>query len=121
MFHLAYVFERFPTFTQTFCVREILELESLGVRPLIFSIRDTKDEPLCQDTDDLRKRVIVLPPPEELEREVCKLRDARALPQSVVLTLRQWGETPDKGRVYEAAWIGHQIRQRAPGIRHVHS
>jgi glycosyltransferase involved in cell wall biosynthesis len=56
-----------------------------------------------------------------LEREVCKLRDARALPQSVVLTLRQWGDTPDKGRVYEAAWIGHRIRQLAPGIRHVHS
>src|ERR1700733_4400755 len=108
MFHLAYVFERFPTFTQTFCVREILELESLGVQPLIFSIRATTGEPTRQDTEDLKKRVIVLPAPEDLEREVCKLRDARVLPQSVVLTLRQWGETPDKGRVYEAAWIGHQ-------------
>ena len=27
--HLAYVFERFPSFTQTFCVREVLELDHL--------------------------------------------------------------------------------------------
>jgi colanic acid/amylovoran biosynthesis glycosyltransferase len=42
--HIAYVFERFPSFTQTFCVREILELERQGLRPLLFSIRDTRDE-----------------------------------------------------------------------------
>jgi glycosyltransferase involved in cell wall biosynthesis len=121
MFHLAYVFERFPTFTQTFCVREILELESLGLKPLIFSIRDTNSEAFCQCPGDLMKRVHVLPPPDELEREVCRLREARLLPQSVVLTLRQWGECPDKGRVYEAAWIGHQISKLDPGIKHVHA
>jgi len=121
MYHLAYVFERFPTFTQTFCVREILELRRIGIRPLIFSIRDTGKEPFCQCSEDLKKLVHVLPPPEELEREVCQLREARALPQSVVLTLRQWGESPDKGRVYEAAWIGYKIQQLAPGIQHVHA
>ena len=121
MYHLAYVFERFPTFTQTFCVREILELRRIGVRPLIFSIRDTGKECFCQCSEDLKKLVYVLPPPEKLEEEVCKLREARLLPQSVVLTLRQWGDSPDKARVYEAAWIGHKIQQLAPGVQHVHS
>jgi glycosyltransferase involved in cell wall biosynthesis len=102
-------------------VREILELRRIGIRPLIFSIRDTGKESFCQCSEDLKKLVYVLPPPEELEREVCQLREARALPQSVVLTLRQWGESPDKGRVYEAAWIGHKIQELAPGIRHVHA
>src|SRR5256886_1909972 len=36
---LAYVFERFPKFSQTFCYREIAELSRQGVRPAIFSLR----------------------------------------------------------------------------------
>ena len=36
-----------------------------------------------------------------------------------MLSLRQWGERPDKLRVYEAAYIGHHLR--AAGVRHVHS
>jgi len=36
---LAYLFERFPKFSQTFCYREIAELFRQGVRPVIFSLR----------------------------------------------------------------------------------
>src|SRR4051794_1050134 len=60
--HLAYVFERFPTFTQTFCVREILELERIGVRPIIFSIHDTRGEDLRHYPPELLERVHFLPP-----------------------------------------------------------
>ena len=69
-FHLAYVFERFPSFTQTFCVREVLELERQGLRPLIFSIRDTRDEVPRNFPDELYERVIFLPPEKELVEEV---------------------------------------------------
>lgn len=119
--HLAYVFERFPTFTQTFCVREILELERIGVRPVIFSIHDTRDEVVGHYPADLVKRVHFLPPEEALIREVVAWKDANLLPQSVVLTLRHWGDRPDKNRVYEAAWIGRKLRELAPGVRHTHS
>lgn len=119
--HLAYVFERFPTFTQTFCVREILELERIGVKPIIFSIHNTSDETVRHYPPDLLKRVHFLPPEEELIKEVLALKDANLLPQSVVLTLRQWGMKPDKNRVYEAAWIGHKLRELAPDVRHAHS
>lgn len=119
--HLAYIFERFPTFTQTFCVREILELERIGVHPVIFSIHDTRGEAVGHYPPELAERVHFLPPEDLLINQVVAWKDANLLPQSVVLTLRQWGDRPDKNRVYEAAWIGHRLRELAPGLRHAHS
>jgi colanic acid/amylovoran biosynthesis glycosyltransferase len=119
--HLAYVFERFPTFTQTFCVREILELERIGMKPVIFSIHDTRKEDLGHYPPELLERVHFLPPEDLLIQQVLAWKDANLLPQSVVLTLRQWGGRPDKNRVYEAAWIGHRLREIAPSIRHAHA
>ncbi len=121
-FHLVYVFERFPTFTQTFCVREILELERQGVRPLIFSLRDTRDEPAQDYPASLRDRVHYLPEPSALTRFVRDLRSAKKVPKPVDHTLRYWRKAqPDKRRVYEAAYIGHRIRQIAPYLRHAHA
>ena len=119
---LAYVFERFPSFTQTFCVREILELERQGLCPLLFSIRDTRGEVPRQFPEELYERVVFLPPAKELVEEVKQLKAEGRLPQSVVLTLRHWKEKDDqrdKQRVYEAAWIGTRLADA--GVRHVHS
>lgn len=119
MNHLAYVFERFPSFTQTFCVREILELERQGLKPLIFSIHDVSDEEVNHFPPDLVRRVHVLPPEKQLVEAVQRLKDERKLPQSIVLTLREWGDLPDKMRVYEAAYIGHEMEKA--GVRHAHT
>jgi colanic acid/amylovoran biosynthesis glycosyltransferase len=119
VFHFAYVFERFPTFTQTFCVREVLELERQGLRPLIFSVRDTRDEVLRDFPEELVERVHVLPPEKELVEFIKIEKEANRLPQETVLTLRQWGERPDKMRVYEAAYIGQKML--AAGVRHAHA
>ena len=73
-YHLAYVFERFPSFTQTFCAREILELEAQGLRPMLFSIRDTRDEEGGQFPQELTDRVHFLPPEKELVELVKKLK-----------------------------------------------
>jgi colanic acid/amylovoran biosynthesis glycosyltransferase len=119
---LAYVFERFPSFTQTFCVREILELERQGLRPLIFSIRDTRYEVPRHFPDELFDRVVFLPPEKELVEEVKQLKSDGKLPQSIILTLREWkdrADQRDKLRVYEAAWIGQ--RMAAAGVAHAHS
>ena len=118
--HLVYVFERFPTFTQTFCVREILELQRQGVRPLIFSLRDPRDEPSQSYPAELRNQVHYLPDAEELTAIVRELRAERNVPRPVDHALRFWQDQTDKLRVYEAAWIGHQIQQLAPEIRHAH-
>ncbi|MFN0130159.1 MAG: glycosyltransferase family 4 protein [Verrucomicrobiales bacterium] len=117
--HFAYIFERFPSFTQTFCAREVLEIERQGMRPLLFSIRDTRDESPRHFSDDLYERVHFLPPEKELIDWVKRAKQAQELPQEIVLSLRHWGDRPDKMRVYEAAYIGHQLR--AAGVRHVHS
>ena len=117
--HFAYVFERFPSFTQTFCAREILELQRQGTRLLLFSIRSTGEETLRHFPQELIDQVITLPPAEVLTREVEAMKERRELPQAIVLTLREWSGRPDKARVYEAAWIGQKLR--AAGVRHVHT
>jgi glycosyltransferase involved in cell wall biosynthesis len=117
--HLAYLFERFPSFTQTFCAREVMELQRQGVRLLVFSIRSTGEESVRHFPGELISQVITLPPVAELAREVEAMKDRRELPQSIVLTLRHWAGRPDKGRIYEAAWIGQKLR--AAGVRHLHT
>lgn len=121
MFHLAYVFERFPSFTQTFCAREILELERIGVQPVIFSIHDTRNEDVRHFPPELLAKVHFLPPEEKLPEIVRGLMNEQRLPQSVVLTLRHWGSRPDKNRVYEAAWIGHQLAEMNACALHAHT
>ena len=118
-YHLAYVFERFPSFTQTFCVREVLELERLGLRPLIFSIHDTRAENIRHFPSELLDRVQVLPPADQLVDEIKQRKSADEFPQGIVLTLRHWGERPDKQRIYEAAWIGAEMQRY--GVRHAHT
>lgn len=119
---LAYVFERFPSFTQTFCVREIEQLDRLGVQPLLFSIRDTRDEEIRHFPPALFDRVHFLPARDELKEKVRAWKDAHALPRAAALVLRHWGERSDKARVYEAAYIAKVLADMghlAP--RHVHS
>jgi colanic acid/amylovoran biosynthesis glycosyltransferase len=118
-YHLSYVFERFPSFTQTFCVREILELERLGIRPLIFSIHDTRRENIQHFPPELFDRVHTLPPADELVEVVKARKESNELPQGIVLTLREWGDRPDKLRVYEAAYIGQEMAQHS--VEHAHS
>ncbi len=123
MIRLAYVFERFPSFTQTFCVREIEQLERLGVRPLIFSIRDTRDEAIQHFPRALMDRVHFLPQRDDLVKQVRDWKDEKGLPRGAALTLRNWGERPDKARVYEAAYIAKVIADLPAAERpqHVHS
>ncbi len=123
MLRLAYVFERFPSFTQTFCVREIEQLERMGERPLIFSIRDTRDESIRHFPPELVERVHFLPPRDELVKQVRDWKDERDLPRAVGPTLRHWGERSDKARVYEAAYIAKIIADQPAATRplHVHS
>ena len=119
-YHLAYVFERFPTFTQTFCVREVNELKRMGLRPLVFSIRDTSQEHLQEHfAPEWSEGVHVLPPRSELVEMVSAWKTEGKLPQKAVLTLRHWGERGDKNRIYEAIYIGMKMREFR--VQHAHS
>lgn len=119
---IAYVFERFPSFTQTFCVREIEQLERMGVHPVLFSIRDTRDEEIRHFSPTLFERVHFLPPRDELKQKVRAWKDTHQLPRAAALVLRHWGERSDKARVYEAAYIAKVMADMGTAAPcHVHS
>jgi glycosyltransferase involved in cell wall biosynthesis len=119
MAHFAYLFERFPSFGQTFCYREVAELDRQGVTPPIFSIRRPKDEP-PQDWDPrIVARVHYLPEESELVPEIDRLLKRKALPVRVVDLLAGWGRRTDFLRLYQAIYVGLRLEEK--GIHHVHA
>ncbi|PYJ36526.1 MAG: hypothetical protein DME81_10045 [Verrucomicrobia bacterium] len=119
MTQFAYLFERFPSFGQTFCYREVAELVRQGMTPLIFSIRKPKDEP-PQDWDQrIVERVHYLPDEEQLLREVRLASKKGKLTEEVINTLDEWGRRTDFLRLYQAVYIGLHLQEI--GIRHLHA
>ncbi len=119
MANFAYLFERFPSFGQTFCYREVAELARQGIAPPIFSIRKPKDEP-PQDWDErIVERVHYLPEQEDLLREVRRASKKGKLAGEIIAALDEWGRRPDFLRLYQAVDVG--LHLQTLGIRHVHA
>src|SRR6266508_3980331 len=119
MANFAYLFERFPSFGQTFCYREVAELSRQGITPPIFSIRNPKDE-LAQDWDPrVVQRVHYLPEEKQLLEEVRRASKKGKLTTEIIGALDEWGRRPDFLRLYQAVYIG--LRLQEMGIRHVHA
>ncbi|MGC2352348.1 MAG: glycosyltransferase family 4 protein [Candidatus Udaeobacter sp.] len=119
MTQFAYLFERFPSFGQTFCYREVAELAQQGITPPIFSIRNPKDEP-PQDWDNrIVKRVHYLPGEKELLDNVCTASRRQKLTPEIVSALDEWGRRTDFLRLYQAVYVG--LRLQEMGIGHVHA
>ena len=119
MARFAYLFERFPSFGQTFCYREVAELDNQDLAPPIFSIRNPKDEP-PQDWDTrIVERVHYLPEERELLEEVRRATKKGTLGADVIAALDEWDRRNDFLRLYQAAYVG--VRLRKMGIDHVHA
>ena len=119
MSQFAYLFERFPSFGQTFCYREVAELARQGITPPIFSVRNPKDEP-PQDWDArIAKRVHYLPEERELLDDVRQASKNRKLTPEIVAALDEWGRRTDFLRLYQAVYVG--LRLQEMGIGHVHA
>jgi glycosyltransferase involved in cell wall biosynthesis len=119
MTQFAYLFERFPSFGQTFCYREVAELTRQGVNSPIFAIRNPKCEP-PQDWDQrIVERVHYLPGEEQLLREVRQASKKGKLTEEVISALDEWGRRTDFLRLYQAVYVG--LRMQEIGIRHVHA
>src|SRR6185369_12041215 len=119
MARFAYLFERFPSFGQTFCYREVAELDRQDITPPIFSIRNPKDEP-PQDWDTrIVRRVHYLPEEKELLEEVQRASKKRRLSPAVITALDEWGRRTDFLRLYQAVYVG--LRLQDLGIDHVHA
>ena len=119
MASFAYLFERFPSFGQTFCYREVAELHRQGVAPPIFSIRNPKEEP-SQDWDArVVMQVHYLPEEKELLDEVQRAAKKRRLNPGIIAALDEWGRRTDFLRLYQAVYVG--LRLQEAGIGHVHA
>src|SRR5438034_10226063 len=115
----AYLFERFPSFGQTFCYREVAELDRQGVAAPIFSIRNPKDEP-AQDWDArIVRRVHYLPEEKELLDDVRRASKKGRLAPEIVAALDEWGRRTDFLRLYQSVYVG--LRLQDAGISHVHA
>lgn len=113
----AYLFERFPSFVQTFVYREAVEMVRQGMNPWLVSLRRP------EDPGDLAEKVdadiFYAAPEKELRRAVDERRERGELPGKVrrVIPARR-GES-DSQRMFEAIWLAPLLRER--GIRHVHA
>jgi glycosyltransferase involved in cell wall biosynthesis len=115
----AYLFERFPSFGQTFCYREVAELDHQDITPPIFSIRNPTDEP-PQDWDTrVVERVHYLPKEKELLEEVRHAAKKGEIGADIVATLDEWGRRTDFLRLYQAVYVG--LRLQKMGINHLHA
>src|SRR5437867_9020423 len=95
MTRFAYLFERFPSFGQTFCYREVAELDRQGVAPPIFSIRKPKDEPPQEWHTRIVERVHYLPGEKELLEEVRRAKNKGRLTTDIVAAVDNWGRRTD--------------------------
>jgi len=119
MRQFAYLFERFPSFGQTFCYREVAELDRQDVAAPIFSIRKPKGEP-PQDWDPrVVGRVHYLPDERELLEDVRRASKKEKLSTDIVDALDEWGRRSDFLRLYQAVYVG--LRLHEMGIGHVHA
>src|SRR5437762_1863529 len=119
MSQFAYLFERFPSFGQTFCYREVVELARQGITPPIFSIRNPSDEP-PQDWDArIVNRVHYLPEEKELLDDVRRASKKQNLDSEIIDALDEWGRRTDFLRLYQAVYVGWRLREM--GIGHVHA
>ena len=119
MANFAYLFERFPSFGQTFCYREVAELSRQDSIPPIFSIRNPKDEP-PQDWDTrIVQRVNYLPEEKQLLDSVRLASKKGQVNAQIIGALDQWGRRTDFLRLYQAVYVGLRLQQM--GIRHVHA
>ena len=119
MSEIAYLFERFPSFGQTFCYREVAELERQGTKVHVYSIRRPVDEPKQDWDQELVARVHYLPEESALVREVDRaLREGKTSPAARE-AIEKWGRQPDFLRLYQAVYVGMRLRQE--GLKRLHA
>ena len=114
---LAYVFERFPKFSQTFCYREIAELFRQGIRPAIFSLRGPDFGPETTWDRAIISTVHQLPEGDAFARLANEA--ATSLPKPIRRTLHEWRGKPDSLRLHQATYIGTRLQKLR--VRHVHA
>jgi colanic acid/amylovoran biosynthesis glycosyltransferase len=112
---LAYLFERFPAFTKTFCAREVAELYRQKLRVPVFSIRKPNDDrPLNISLDGVDIRY--LPDSNSLRFKMLTRIAARRF--SHIANPKE--DPRDKHRFYEAIHLGPRLEKEGITAIHAH-
>ncbi|MEP7071272.1 MAG: glycosyltransferase family 4 protein [Verrucomicrobiota bacterium] len=116
-FVLAYLFERFPKFSQTFCYREVAEMWRQGERPAIFSLRAADLGAEVEWMEEIVREVQYLPEGDRF----AQLADAAGaeLNSEARAVLRAWKGKPDSLRLHQAVYLGARLRRL--GVQHLHA
>jgi glycosyltransferase involved in cell wall biosynthesis len=117
MLKLAYLFERFPSFTQTFCYREVAEMRRQGVAPAVFSIRHPEGEAEGNWETSLVRQICYLREEKELLAGVERDLRSGKIPGKATTAIADWGRQTDFLRLYQAAYVG----ARLPADTHLHA
>jgi glycosyltransferase involved in cell wall biosynthesis len=113
----AYLFERFPSFVQTFVYREAAEMVRQGRNPWLVSVRQPDDPgELAAHID---AEVFYLPEEKVLRAEVDARRAAGQLGWAIHRVIPRRRGDADSQRMFEAIWLGPELKKRK--IRHVHA
>src|SRR5438067_12016675 len=91
MREVAYLFERFPSFGQTFCYREVAELERQGTKVHVFSIRRPLNEPEQDWDEQIVERVHYLPEEKPLVTEVDSVLRSKIVSPETRAAVEAWG------------------------------
>jgi len=113
----AYLFERFPSFSQTFCVREVLGIRGLAGSVPVFSIRRPTGEPEQNYPAAAQENVTNLPDDIEAALRTEKVPLGARLQRW--RWLRKLAKEKDRRRAFEALWLGPQLLEA--GVTHVHA
>lgn len=113
----AYLFERFPSFVQTFVYREAREMVRQGMEPWLVSIRRPGDP--SHLAEDVGVDTFYLPEADEIRQEIDARLASEGLPAAQRRAVAEWRKKPDSNRVFEAVWLGRELMSRK--IRHVHA
>jgi glycosyltransferase involved in cell wall biosynthesis len=120
MSRVAYLFERFPSYSQTFSYREVAELDRQGVKIDIYSIRKPRDEPPQNWDKDLIDHVHYLPEEAELTCGIDEALRKKELPKTVIDLVAEWGRCSDFLRLYQAIYVGSRSQKSGVDCVHAH-
>jgi glycosyltransferase involved in cell wall biosynthesis len=115
---LAYLFERFPTFSQTFCYREVAELLRQRAEIDIYSCRRPTGEPRQDWDEQVVQRVHYLPEEKPLVEHVERILRKHRLPL-VREAIERWGRKTDFLRLQQAVYVGARLHDNS--IRYLHA
>lgn len=116
---VGYVLKRYPRYSETFIVNEILAHEAAGLEVEIFALRHPNDTHFQDSISRVRAPVTYLAAPELKASKLWSALRKVAKQHDDFSTVLEKAWTEDSTEVYQAAALAKIVRER--GIKHLHA